>query len=279
MAFPSKSAAMPRARQRSLAMPSLAALSTLGVIWGWSTREELYFTPQSGLGYFLGIFGTVLMVLLLLYSLRKRLRRMRSWGPIRHWFGIHMILGVLGPVAILFHANFRLGSVNSTVALACVLLVSSSGVVGRFIYPKIHYGLYGSRASLRELKRRAELSRGAVGSIIDASPALASKLASVESFALTEKRSVLGSVWRFISMPPRIRATRRRCRKLLRSSVPAARAREAERTVATYLDGLRRVAEFDTYERLFSLWHAFHLPLCVMLFLAAAVHVVAVHMY
>ena len=53
----------------------------------------------------------------------------------------------------------------------------------------------------------------------------------------------------------------------------------ADSAVAAYVDGVRRVAEFDAYERLFSLWHAFHLPFCVMLFLAAAVHVVAVHMY
>jgi hypothetical protein len=47
----------------------------------------------------------------------------------------------------------------------------------------------------------------------------------------------------------------------------------------TYVDALVRVAEFRAYERLFALWHAFHLPFCVMLFTAAAVHVVAVHLY
>jgi len=46
-----------------------------------------------------------------------------------------------------------------------------------------------------------------------------------------------------------------------------------------YLTAIRRIAQYRGYERLFSLWHAFHLPFCVMLFLAAAVHVVAVHMY
>ena len=46
-----------------------------------------------------------------------------------------------------------------------------------------------------------------------------------------------------------------------------------------YLAAVRRVAEFGAYEQLFSLWHAFHLPLCVLLFGAAAVHVLAVHLY
>jgi len=268
------------ASPRPLLMPGVVVLSALGIVWGWSTRAELYVTPQAGFGYFLGILGTALMVLLLAYSLRKRLPRMRSWGAIRYWFGIHMVLGILGPVAILFHANFKMGSVNSSVAMACVLLVSSSGVIGRFIYPKIHHGLYGSRASLRELKQRAELSRSAaLGPVTAASPGLGRDLAALETLATADELGLIGSFWRFVSLPLRIRSVRRRWRRSLRSSLAPARAREAEASVAAYLERLRRVAQFRAYERLFSLWHAFHLPLCVMLFLAAAVHVVAVHMY
>jgi hypothetical protein len=54
---------------------------------------------------------------------------------------------------------------------------------------------------------------------------------------------------------------------------------ETAEAVAAYVEGVRKVAEFNAFVRLFSLWHAFHLPFCVMLFVAAAVHVVAVHMY
>ena len=51
------------------------------------------------------------------------------------------------------------------------------------------------------------------------------------------------------------------------------------RILSTYFDTARRAAEFSAYERVFSLWHAVHLPLCVMLFVAAAIHVLAVHLY
>jgi hypothetical protein len=39
------------------------------------------------------------------------------------------------------------------------------------------------------------------------------------------------------------------------------------------------VADYAFCERVFALWHAIHLPLCVLLFASAAVHVVAVHRY
>ena len=54
-------------------------------------------------------------------------------------------------------------------------------------------------------------------------------------------------------------------------------------TAARYIDdrlgATRRVVEFDAFERLFSLWHALHLPLFLMLLVAGFVHVAAVHLY
>ena len=41
----------------------------------------------------------------------------------------------------------------------------------------------------------------------------------------------------------------------------------------------RRVAGFEGYERLFSLWHALHIPLIFMMIIAAVIHIVAVHVY
>jgi hypothetical protein len=41
----------------------------------------------------------------------------------------------------------------------------------------------------------------------------------------------------------------------------------------------QRAAQFSTYERLFSIWHAVHIPFIGMLALTAVVHVVVVHFY
>ena len=41
----------------------------------------------------------------------------------------------------------------------------------------------------------------------------------------------------------------------------------------------RRVAEFQVYERLFSLWHVLHIPLFFMLLIAGIVHVIAINIY
>ena len=46
-----------------------------------------------------------------------------------------------------------------------------------------------------------------------------------------------------------------------------------------YTSLLGRVAQFSFYERLFALWHVFHLPIFLMMVLSAVIHVLAVHMY
>jgi hypothetical protein len=254
-----------RGRLGGVLVPLAGLSCALLLAWGWSARSEVYVSAEFGLGYALGILGTSMMVLLLAYSLRKRLRFMRSWGPAPRWLDVHMVLGLLAPTAILFHSNFTVGSLNSAVALLCVLLVASSGVVGRLIYPKIHRGLSGRRADLRELQEAARSARGALGAGLATRPEIARELAALEGLALGGGRGAFAAWWRW-------RALSRRARALAR------RGREGA-ALRGYVDALRRVAEFRTYERLFGLWHAFHLPLCVMLFTAALVHVVAVHMY
>jgi hypothetical protein len=68
-----------------------------------------------------------------------------------------------------------------------------------------------------------------------------------------------------------------------RSDVVRAQRRELVASIGSFIDEhlrrVRRVAELGSYERLFSIWHVFHLPFFYMLVVAALIHVLAVHMY
>jgi hypothetical protein len=77
---------------------------------------------------------------------------------------------------------------------------------------------------------------------------------------------------------------RRQLRLLARRS-DIVRAQQTElhqsvtRFIHEHLKRVRRVAELHSYERMFSIWHVFHLPFFYMLVVAALIHVLAVHMY
>ncbi|MBV8851875.1 MAG: hypothetical protein JOY91_00680, partial [Sinobacteraceae bacterium] len=170
-----------RRKARWVSPTSLLALGfTLLLYVGFTFPTERYITPRRGLGYALGIIGGSLMLLLLVYSARKRFRWLRFLGPTVGWFRTHMLLGVLGPLCILYHANFNLGAANSNVALFSMLAVSGSGLIGRYIYAHIHHGLYGSKLTLRELQQNAAKLRSSSDAFVFL-PELMSRLEAAEA--------------------------------------------------------------------------------------------------
>ena len=127
-------------------------LVALAIGYGWLHRHALGFSPDHGFGYALGIIGGVLMLILLAYPVRKRSRTRRAVGSVGFWFRFHMFLGLVGPMAILFHSRFTWGSLNAAVALGAMIIVASSGLVGRFLYSRVHRGYSGRKLELRSLK-------------------------------------------------------------------------------------------------------------------------------
>jgi hypothetical protein len=268
--------AQQHARRSNGALTAVFTLATFAlVVLGWQTRNEYYLTAEHGTGYALGIIGGLMMLLLLLYPLRKRLRFMHHWLPVRHWFRVHMILGVLGPLCILYHCNFHPGATNSNVALACMALMVASGVVGRFIYARIHHGLYGQRATLQELQRSRIFVEQQLSADAERLPAeVREQLKALEVVAL-QRRSVAGNIVRALTFGLFSRWSQWRMGALLSGGERAA----ARAHVAAYLDALRRIAGFTFFERLFSLWHVLHMPIFFMLVITGLVHVYAVHFY
>ncbi len=276
-------------RLRTIAFYALVAVILYA---GWRSPTADYLTPESGLGYALGIIGGSLMLFLLLYTARKKLRFMRRFGPVRYWFRLHMLFGVLGPVLVLFHANFQLGSTNSNVALFCMIIVALSGLIGRYLYTRIHYGLYGSRVTLEELREDTEELRKTLVASKLLPPRAVEHLQRIEQTALTPRGGLLRSTFRLLLLRARLRATRAALRRAIRGALRReARARgwtardrrrlvkTLDRYVCAHLGAVSKVAGLSFYERLFALWHLLHLPLFFMLIIAGVVHVIAVHMY
>jgi hypothetical protein len=270
----------------------LYSVVILVVAYGWSRRGDVYLAPDTGAGYALGITGSVLMLLLLLYPMRKHVSWMRGFGQVRHWFRMHMMLGIIGPICILYHCNFQLGSLNGNVALFSMLVVSTSGLAGRFLYTRIHYGLYGRKADLEHLGSDAAALRRSMHTLYEFAPGLRELLAGLEQQTLRLPHTLTGSMAHLLVITVRSRWVGLRAARQIRKAAAqiaeqqggAATLQRALRAsghdyLETYLATVRRVAGFTLYERLFSLWHVLHLPLFVMLMISGVVHVYAVHFY
>lgn len=247
---------------------------------GWKQRLEWPLTAESGLGYALGIIGGSLMLLLMLYPLRKHSRFMRRMGPVKYWFRGHMLFGVLGPVAILFHSGFQLGSLNSNAALFCMLIVASSGLVGRYFYTRIHHGLYGQKATLDELQQHADLLKQSLSEKLQHAPWILQRIELFENHIARTDTNLLHSLWILLSLGARTWGLYLLFRiRSISGQHDAVQEKALAMHIGARLASIRKVAEFHFYERLFAIWHVLHFPLFLMLILTGVVHVIAVHMY
>jgi hypothetical protein len=244
-----------------------------------------YLTPEAGAGYALGVLGAAIMLLLLLYPLRKRWRAMQRWGAVRNWFRVHMILGIVGPVCIALHCGLQPGAANSRIALVAMSLVVASGIVGRYIYAQIHHGLYGSRATMVELSLELAASRHRLVEGRLLTHALRERLLSLGESVDSHPHDVIVSGLHLLWMFVRSRVLggdlflRIAFAGWRQSRSPLGATHAARGRVRDYLRSVRKLAGFAFYERVFALWHMLHVPLFVLLLLSGIVHVVAVHRY
>jgi histone H3/H4 len=252
---------------------------------GWYQRGDSYLEAESGLGYALGILGGSLMLLLLLYPVRKRLRAMSRVMSVGFWFRLHMLFGILGPVAILYHANFSLGSPNSSVALVCMLLVASSGLVGRYLYVRIHHGLYGARTQMAEYQTLMVSRREALTRYLSQGDVIINDLLRLEKIGQTPARGLLHSLRMRRLTRREIKNVRKRISRVIREDIKKRHrlSNEAAKVIGNsieqYLLAVKQAADLQVHERLFGWWHVLHLPLFVMMLIAGIVHVVVVHIY
>lgn len=262
-----------------------AALSFLLAIC-WS-RSDQHLTGATG-RYMLGVAGVAAIAVLLLYPLRKRIGLLS--GSVALWFHLHMGLGLVAPVLILFHANFRLGPPEAAVAMAALLAVAASGMVGRHLYVKTHFGLYGRKATMRELLADAVALQRVCAKGLPGNDRIAAQMYRCIERAVAKRKGILALVWtlpllglragllhwrlrregrRIIKTEGRRRGWPRHVRKQQMASV--------DKLLTLHVLVVKKAAGFVLYDRLFRIWHALHMLLFTILIAAAGVHVVAAH--
>jgi hypothetical protein len=282
----------PSAERRPVSDVAVCLLIAALTWAAWGVTRMGLFSSGDDVGYWLGVAGGVMMLLLLTYPIRKHLGFARRWGKVRWWLVSHMLLGVGGPLLILLHSNFDVRSLNAAAAFYSMVIVAISGVVGRFIYTRVNRGMHGERSSFKELQQRAGLDQSQTRSKLTFAPSVEARLRSFGEHEHSVRPGFFTCLRRIFWLPVAQWRVYRACVTELRepleamavqlgldSREEARRSRLARKLVRRYLQTVVRVAQYTAYERLFSLWHVAHLPFVFLLAITAVVHVVAVHAY
>ena len=223
--------------------------------------------PAGRVGHGLGIVGSLMIIALLLYSVRKRARFMRRWGDLSVWLRYHIFLGVAGPVLITLHTSFK---VDGLVAVSywSMIAVALSGVFGRYLYQQIPRNVLGEELDSGEMEASNEsilvelsenhgvgdpqvdaLEQLALGPLENRPAPVALLVLPVVNFTLA--RQLQSWLVGFL------RETDDEARSLARNWVLQA----------------RRLHLFHLIRDLFHWWHVFHKPFAFIMILIMVVHV------
>jgi hypothetical protein len=237
-------------------------------------RHEAYWAlkPGGSLGHLFGIVGSSLMVLMQLYTVRKRFPGLRRVGRLRLWLDFHIYCGIIGPLLIVLHSSFK---VQGLVALSfwSMIVVALSGFLGRYLYLQVPRRRSGTELSLNEVEemtgRLTQRLRQETG-------------LDEQSLALLD-RLVLGGLRVEISLPVMLlrlpfegislRWKLRAYRRSLRRELPRKELRQLGRMAYQRAILQRRVLQLAKLQELFHYWHVLHKPFAVIMYIFMFVHI------
>ncbi len=245
-------------------------------------RHPLYWALKPGgeLGHTFGVVGTLMMIVMLAYSLRKRLRILRRLGPLTIWLDYHIMLGVCGPLFVILHSSFKVGGL---VALSfwSMIAVAVSGVLGRFLYRQIPRSRAGDELSLAEVEKLdRELTRELVEELA-VPPEAAARIETIAEQGVDPRRKVMPLLF---GMTFGLFALRRRLRSLVRDasqgspsggpqSLARHRRRHFEQAVMRKALLRRRLILWERLREIFHHWHVLHKPFALIMYLFMILHI------
>lgn len=245
--------------------------------------DEIHF--GGGSRFWLGVAGFAMMALLILYPLRKVLATRFRVGSVGAWFHIHMVLGLAGPVLILYHCNFGLGGKNANVALWTMLIVVVSGVIGHFVYASVSAGFYAGKEKARQQLDAIAATLTSLNCRHDACRSYIADLEAFEAELLTPRQGIISSVKARWRVEKRRSQLGRGAANLLRDCAGELRLGQPDyerlRAVvgahlANYVRFARHASSRSVREQFWARWRLFHLPVFLVMLAATGLHIYAV---
>jgi hypothetical protein len=239
-------------------------------------RHGLYkiLKPGGVRSHGLGILGSVFLISLLAYSLRKRMRLLKNMGSLSNWLNIHIFFGISGPLFIILHSTLKLNGLIA-VAFWSMIAVALSGILGRYLYLQIPRNIMGHELSLQEVE---ELNKNLTIQLHQKFQLEIREIASIESELLTIRRREISLgllVFDLLAGDLRFLLGGRRIRRQVRRKylLPPQDIQELFRLLKQKAQIIRRISLWNKIHQLFHYWHVFHKPFALIMYIIMIVHV------
>ena len=231
--------------------------------------------PSGIWGHGLGIAGSAMILLLLLYSLRKRGVFGLRVAPLRRWLDVHILFGIMGPLLITLHTAMKFHGIVS-ISYFSMIAVASSGVFGRYVYMQIPRDSRGNAMSLHNARKRVADIQRAIAEEYEL-PADAAR--TVKEFAEMDNPGGGSRIRDFVSTIRQDVTLRMRARRLRRQlkrgdrSLPASLVDEVIALAREASVLQRRIIFLNSMSELFHYWHVFHKPFAYVMLTIMVLHI------
>ena len=228
-------------------------------------------------GHIIGVLGFILMLMTeTLYSLRKRSRSAR-FGRMSSWLDFHIFTGLVGPYMVLLHSSWKFNGLAGIVLLLTIIIVAS-GIFGRYIYTLVPRTSDGAIIEAEMLERQIAITnaeiRQELQKLSPTTAALFSRMMVKEKptkgfLATLVDRTITDPIDRFQWWMGKLRLD-----KKTRSKVDQLEKQLRRRHKLT-----RQLNSLALARRALALWHSVHIPIGMVLFTAAFIHIFAAIYY
>ena len=245
----------------------------------WYSRRE-YTHGGSTMGLFYGIAGTLLILLLAYFGIRKRSYR-STFGTLEQWLQSHIYLGVLVLVVLLFHSGGRFNDSVAVITLILVAIVVFSGIFGAILYASVPRILTEVESDLTAEEMSEQINQMAKSMARIASGKSPSFQRIYEEM-IRESRPGFVAGWRLLFSGKRNKKSAPgEWSKLVGLVGPDEQEELKQMLVASRQrrELLLRLIYQQKYKNILEAWLYIHVPFTIALLLFAVVHVVAVFYY
>jgi hypothetical protein len=255
---------------------ALGAMLLFTLLYLWVVIRLDTVPPAGDLfGHGLGILGFILMLMTeTLYSLRKRSRR-AHWGRMSSWLRFHIFTGLVGPYLVLLHTSWKFNGLAGIVT-ALMIAVVLSGIFGRYIYTAVPRTADGAVIEAAELEQQIAVAEADLQRWLAERPDVDQRLVQRMAALPADGGPLLVLGRTFLEWDYRL-AWRREQRRM--GTLEKGQARELDRLLRQRRSLRRQVASLALARRMLATWHTVHIPIGMVLFTAAFVHIGAAIYY
>jgi len=236
--------------------------------------------PSGYIGQSAGLVAIAIFLFLWLYPIRKRARWLAWTGSVARWLDVHVLAALVLPLLVAIHAAWRFEGLIG-LGFWSMIVVWTSGIVGRYLYARIPRGKAGIELTLEEIATRRQTLLEEIARSTGLDIQLIEQTLAPDR-APASRPGLWGTLMRLVSDDLARRRAGRRLRQLYHSGRP--RRRKQDRVVLNRVLRLGRremaltqqARMLDATHAVFRFWHVLHRPVGIAALAAVVVHVAVV---